>query len=81
MFWNFVTGETLDRPHGRHQKEAPHGFRGPDYRFLRPAHHYAWQGIYKRRLADEKGVFETVCYDGYSCGAGGKIVQNVVRTT
>jgi len=48
---------------------------------LTGAHHYAWEGVYQRRLADEAGVFESVCYDGYSCGAGGEIVQNVVRTT
>lgn len=27
----------------------------------------------QKRLADETGVFESLCYDGYSCGAGGEI--------
>ena len=72
----------LDRSYGRHQKEAPHGCcRGSDCVCLREAYYYAWEGVYQGWLADEAGVFEPVCYDGYSCGAGGEIVQNVVRIT
>lgn len=54
---------------------------GVDYRCLRPAYNYAWESVYQGWLADKAGVFEPVCYDEYSCGAGGEIVQNVVRTT
>ena len=55
----------LDGPHGR-QKKASYGSRGPDYGCLRTAYHYAWKGVYQRRQANEAGVFESVCYDGYS---------------
>ena len=63
----------LERPHGRHQKEAPYGCRRSDYGCLRPAHHYAWEVVYQGWLADEAGVFESLCYYGYSCGAWGEV--------
>ena len=56
----------LDGPHGR-QKKASYGSRGPDYGCIRAAYNYAREVIYKGRLADEAGVFEPLCYDGYSC--------------
>ena len=64
----------MDRPHGRHQKETPYGCRGPDYGCVRAAHDNAWEGVYQGWLADEAGVFEPVCYYGYSCGAKDSLI-------
>lgn len=49
--------------------------------FFWAAHDYVGKGIYQRRLADETGVFEPLCYDGYSCDARGEIVllKNLVN--
>jgi hypothetical protein len=55
----------LDRPPWKTLKRSASWSRGQDNGLLWAAYHYAWEDIYQRRLADETGVFEPVCYDGY----------------
>lgn len=60
-----IPGLALNKSKRRHQKKTPNGCRGPDYKLLRTRIHHPRKILVLRRLADEEGIFEPECYDGY----------------